>query len=300
MATDAERQRTGLSGGVKPRSYQVTLALLGRRRAGDPTAAVDVVALSLVSAVCFGAMSVVLRLALAHVPDADVGALVTALAGFAVAAVYALAGGVRIDAEGAAIMAVAGLLSPGSSQLLFTFAIREVGASRTSVVTGAAPLFAVVLALVVLDEPFEIALIVGAGLIVLGGVVLVSERGRPAHLRTLGLILAAAGAIVFAVRDTYVRGVSDDVDIEPAAAAAVALFTGAVAILGYVLVTRRGRLPSPGSGCPSSRPGSSSGSPTCSSSRPSTEGACRWSRRWWRPKPCSPSSLPRSCCIKRS
>src|ERR671936_1298117 len=27
------RQRTGLSGGVEPRSYQVTLALLGRRRA---------------------------------------------------------------------------------------------------------------------------------------------------------------------------------------------------------------------------------------------------------------------------
>ena len=27
------RQRTGLSGGVKPRSYQVTLALLGQRRA---------------------------------------------------------------------------------------------------------------------------------------------------------------------------------------------------------------------------------------------------------------------------
>jgi drug/metabolite transporter (DMT)-like permease len=206
---------------------------------------VDVVALSLVSALCFGALSVVLRLALARVPDADVGALTTALAGFAVAGVYALAGGVRLDADGAAIFAVAGLLSPGSSQLLFTFAVREVGASRTSVVTGAAPLFAVAIALVVLGEPFEIPLIVGGALIVLGGGVLVVERGRPAHFRLLGLILAAGGALVFAVRDAYVRGVSDDVDVEPAAAAAVALLTGAVAILVYMLVTRRGRLPSP-------------------------------------------------------
>ena len=31
----AECQRTGLSGGVKPRSYQVTLVLLERRRATD-------------------------------------------------------------------------------------------------------------------------------------------------------------------------------------------------------------------------------------------------------------------------
>jgi drug/metabolite transporter (DMT)-like permease len=211
---------------------------------------VDVVALSLVSAFCFGALSVALRFALVRVPDADIGALATALAAFALAGAYALADRAAIDLEGVAIFAVAGFLSPGTSQLLFTFAVRDAGASRTSVITGAAPLFAVALALVALGEPFKVPLIVGAALIVLGGFVLVMDRDRPAHVRGRGLALAAAGAFVFAVRDAYVRSVADDVGVAPSAAAAIALGAGAVAILAFTLITRRGKLPSPQVGLP--------------------------------------------------
>ena len=86
-----------------------------------------------------------------------------------------------------------GCSSPGVSQFLFTFAVREAGASRTSVVIGTAPLFSVAIAVVVLDEPLEAALVVGAVLIVAGGFLLVSERDRPEHVRLLGLGLALVG-----------------------------------------------------------------------------------------------------------
>ena len=89
-------------------------------------------------------------------------------------------------------------LAPGVSQLLFTFAIRSVGASRTSVVVGAAPLAAVAIAFVVLGEPVSAPLVLGAIAIVAGGVALIAER-RPEHLRASGLVLA--GALHPALRD---------------------------------------------------------------------------------------------------
>ena len=63
---------------------------------------------------------------------------------------------------------LAGLLAPGAAQILFTFAVRDAGASRTSVTVGTAPLFAVATALVFLDEPLVAGLVLGAALIVDG------------------------------------------------------------------------------------------------------------------------------------
>ena len=60
-----------------------------------------------------------------------------------------------------ALFALAGLLAPGVSQLLFTLAVRDAGAARASVIVGAAPLVTVALGLLVLDEPFEVALLAG-------------------------------------------------------------------------------------------------------------------------------------------
>ena len=48
---------------------------------------------------------------------------------------------------------LAGLLSPGAAQILVTYAIRDAGASRVSMVFGLAPLVSVTIALVVLREP---------------------------------------------------------------------------------------------------------------------------------------------------
>ena len=87
------------------------------------------------------------------------------------------------------VFALAGLLAPGVSQLLFTLAVRDAGAARASVIVGAAPLVTVALGLLVLDEPFELALLVGAALIVVGGTALVWERVRPESFRDVGMRL---------------------------------------------------------------------------------------------------------------
>ena len=83
-----------------------------------------------------------------------------------------------------------GSLAPGLSQILFTFAVRDAGASRTSVTVGTAPLFSVAIAFVFLDEPVVAGIVLGAVLIVAGGILLASERSRPEHFRRIGLVFA--------------------------------------------------------------------------------------------------------------
>ncbi len=132
-----------------------------------------------------------------------------------------------------------GLLAPGVSQILFTFAVRDAGASRTSVTVGTAPLFAVAIAFVFLDEPVVAGLVVGAALIVLGGILLASERSRPEHFKRIGLLFALAGTIAFAARDNLVRWLGTQADaVEPGMAAFATMLAGVAATLGFVLVTR--------------------------------------------------------------
>ena len=102
----------------------------------------DAVALALCSAALFGGMTVALRPAVARGDDPLVGALLTVLPALCVALVAAAIAG---DWHVAAVwpFALAGILGPGISQVLFTLAIRDAGPSRTSATVGMAPLFAV-------------------------------------------------------------------------------------------------------------------------------------------------------------
>lgn len=180
------------------------------------------VILALLSAALFGGMTVGLRLALARV-DAGPATVATVLVAFAVTAVGA---GVRADVHGAWPFLLAGLIAPGGSQILFTLAVREVGASRTSVTVGAGPLVAVAIAIVFLHEPLRPALLAGAVAIVAGGALLAVERRRPAHLRALGLLFAAAATIFFATRDNLVRDLH--AQSNPETEAAATLLAGAL------------------------------------------------------------------------
>ncbi|MBA3433769.1 MAG: DMT family transporter [Actinobacteria bacterium] len=196
----------------------------------------DAVSLAATSALLFGAMTVAIRIALTRGATAEAGALVTVLAAFAVALPFALVQGVDIVELWPFVLA--GLLGPGLSQLLFVLAVREAGPSRTSVVVGTAPLFSVVIALIFLDEPLLAGLAVGALLIVAGGLLLVGERGRPEHVRVLGLLLALAATVVFAVRDNFVRWLAVDTEVAPGAAVMATLGAGAAVIAVYLVVTR--------------------------------------------------------------
>ena len=198
--------------------------------------AIDVVLLALSSAFLYGATTVAIRVAFGRGALAEGGALFTVLAALAVSLPFAaFEGG---DPAQIWPFLLAGLLGPGLSQLLFTFAVREAGASRTSVVIGTAPLFSVAIALVFLDEPLEAGLVAGAVLIVAGGVLLVGERERPEHVRLLGLALALAATVVFATRDNLIRWLAVDTEVAPGVAASATLAAGAALIAVFVLGSR--------------------------------------------------------------
>ena len=175
-----------------------------------------VVGLALASAALFGAMTVALRLGLRGLDDAPGAALATIVPALCVALVGVAA---RHDLHGAWPFLLAGLLAPGGSQLLFTLAVREIGASRTSVAVGTAPLVAVAIALVFLGEPLRGPLVFGALAVVAGGILLAAERDRPGHLRGRGLLYAAAACVLFATRDNLVRSLHAAAVPETAAAA---------------------------------------------------------------------------------
>jgi len=192
---------------------------------------VTAVLLAIVSAALFGGMTVGVRLGLRGLPNASGAALATVIPALAVALVAA---GIRHDVHGAWPFLLAGLLAPGGSQVLFTLAVREIGASRTSVAVGAAPLVAVVIALVFLGEPVRAPLLIGAVLVVSGGVLLAAERDRPGHLRARGLLFAAGAAVLFATRDNLARALHGHASPEPAAVAT--LIAGTLVALAW---TRR-------------------------------------------------------------
>ncbi|RDI73947.1 EamA-like transporter family [Gaiella occulta] len=196
------------------------------------------VLLALGSALLFGSMTVALRPAMARGDDPLLGALLTVLTALAVALAAAIVVG-RWDIAGTWPFLLAGVLGPGLSQLLFTFAVRDAGPSRTSATVGMAPLFAVLFAVVLLGEPVVAGIVAGAVLIVSGGILLAGERGRPAHVKATGLVLALAAALVFALRDTFVRWLSVDTGVSPALATLATLTSGALTILVVLLVARR-------------------------------------------------------------
>jgi drug/metabolite transporter (DMT)-like permease len=197
----------------------------------------DAVLLALTSAALFGGMTVALRPALARGADAELGSLLTVLPALGIAL---LAAAIRFEWDFAGLwpFALAGLLGPGISQLLFTLAVRDAGPARTSVAVGTAPLFSVAIALVILGEPVVAGVLAGAVLIVGGGVLLVGERRRPEHVKRIGLAYALGATVVFATRDNLLRWLSLDTDVSPELAAATTLAAGAFAIAVWLVVTR--------------------------------------------------------------
>lgn len=193
------------------------------------------VLLAFSSAALFGAMTVAVRLGLGET-GAAAATLATVLPALVVTLVAAAA---HPDLHGAWPFLLAGLLGPGGSQILFTLAVREVGASRTSVTVGAAPLVAVAIALVFLHEPVRAPLLVGAAAIVGGGILLVAERDRPDHLRRHGLALAAGATVFFATRDNLVRALHAHAHPGPAAAATMLAGAAVSAVWARRPPTRR-------------------------------------------------------------
>lgn len=194
------------------------------------------VLLALTSAVLFGGMAVTLVFAFRRSADAEAGALVTGLVALAVTGSLALASG-SVSGDIWPFL-VTGLFAPGASQFLYVHAVKEVGASRASVVVGAAPLVSVTIALLFLGEPVEAPLLAGAVLIVLGGVALAGERDRPSQFRGVGLLLGFGAVMFFATRDNIVRWLAEDTTVDPQQAAAATVLAGSALMAGWLFVVR--------------------------------------------------------------
>jgi drug/metabolite transporter (DMT)-like permease len=198
------------------------------------------VVLSLLSAVLFGGMSIALGFAVRRSRDAEIGAFVSAFCGFLVCALVAAVG--REWGGSLWPFVLAGLLAPGGSQLLFVLAVREAGPARASVIAGAAPLVAVTIAIIALDEPVRAPLLGGAVLIVAGGLALIAERERPESFRAVGLVFSFGCTVFFATRDNVVRWLASDTDVAPQLAAAATILSGALLIFVFLAATRPGHL----------------------------------------------------------
>jgi drug/metabolite transporter (DMT)-like permease len=197
----------------------------------------DAIALALVAAALFGAMPVAVRFALRRPLSIAVGTLYMQLAAACVLVVAAAIQG-GMTTTGILPFVLAGMIAPGASQLFITMGIREAGSSRTSVAFGTAPLLAVVLAVVVFDEEPGAGVLVGACLIVAGGLALAGEKDRPAHVRRIGIVYALVGAAMFAFRDNLVRHLSLDTDV-PSMTAGLVTLASAIAVTSLVVALRR-------------------------------------------------------------
>lgn len=194
--------------------------------------------LAALSAFCFGAMTVFVRIALAGGVSPVAGSFYTIVPACLVTGAVAIARQ-DLDLASAWPFVLAGLIAPGIAQILFTFAVRDAGASRSSVTVGTAPLFAVAIALVFLDEPLVAGLVAGAGCIVAGGILLASERSRPEHFKRIGIVYALGCTIGFATRDSLIRWLGTEASAaEPAVAAFVTMGTASAVTLAFTLVRR--------------------------------------------------------------
>lgn len=198
------------------------------------------VALAIAAAISFGALGPALRHGLTRVRDAELGALVSLAVGLVVALIASAAAGslARFEIGEAWPFLVLGLLVPGVSQVFFVRAIRDIGSSRTLILTGMVPLLAAFAAMLFLDEPFRVALVVGTLLIVTGAVALGWERTRPADWRSVGILWALGGVVLYATRDVMSRWITERRDVPSLVAAACLLAGASLLVLGYLAAAR--------------------------------------------------------------
>ena len=245
----------------------------------------------------FGVFTLAVRAGLMRGADPEAGALVITGLGFLTGAALALpelASG--IDPSDLWPFFVVGAIVPGVSQILFILAVRDAGPSRAAILIGTAPLISVLIALLVLDEPFRPLLLAGTALIVAGGA---SSRVSAPGPSFPNARRRARAHLRRAVRRSRQRRPlrRPGRDAPPLAASAASLLGASTVVLLYLLdrppprptgEAARGRCPRSG------RPASPSAWPTRASSRGSTAAASASSPRSMRRSRCGRYCSPRS------
>ena len=93
------------------------------------------------------------------------------------------------------------------------------------------------IAVTLLGEPLHVALVLGTLFVVAGGTLLVSERGGPAAMLSLGIALSLGAAVLFSVRDNLVRWAARSSEV-PGFVAATASLVSATLVILIVVASR--------------------------------------------------------------
>ncbi len=194
------------------------------------------VLLALLAAALLGTLPLLIRRGLSLAPERAIAALFQN--GFALLICGAVAVALHDFAGDPVPFLLIGLLVPGLMQLGFVWAVSLAGPARTAVLMNTSPLLSVVLAWLILGEPFHVGLLLGCVFIVLGSVTLVRERARPAHVRRAGLWIALGLALCFAVRDNLVRHYAVGTEVTPIMAATLVLASGTAFTIAAVAAER--------------------------------------------------------------
>jgi drug/metabolite transporter, DME family len=162
--------------------------------------------LALAAALGFGVASIILRRGLVFIrplPAAVASVSVTTvLAWVAAAATDGLAG---LVTPMIVPFLIAGFLAPGLARLLVFVGYDRIGVSRATTLIAMAPLFSIAAAMVFLGEQPSRLVLVGAGLIVGGGVLLARRAPDDRSWRRRDMIFPVLGALGFAGRDAISR-----------------------------------------------------------------------------------------------
>jgi drug/metabolite transporter (DMT)-like permease len=195
------------------------------------------VLLGAAAAISFGALAVAIRVALVPGLDPDAASLVTTMVACVVCVATAAVLGQWNDVPWGDVwpFVAAGTFAPGITQVLFTRAVGLIGPSRTTILVGMSPALSVAIAIAFLDEPVQLALVLGTLFVVSGGTMLAWERGGLRGMLTLGVIFAVAAAVLFGVRDNVVRWAERGSDVPGVVAAACSLATAILVIAALVL-----------------------------------------------------------------
>jgi len=162
--------------------------------------------LALAAAFFFAVGSIILRRGLVFIrplPAAVASVTVTALIAWTAAALTEGLG--RLATPAVLPFFLAGLLAPGLARLFVFIGYDRIGVSRAMTLTSAAPLLAISAAVAFLGERPSAQVLVGAALIVAGGILMSRRAPDDRSWRRRDMIFPLLGAVGFASRDAISR-----------------------------------------------------------------------------------------------
>jgi drug/metabolite transporter (DMT)-like permease len=132
------------------------------------------------------------------------------------------------------VFVAVGVFVPGVARFLIFKSMERIGATISSCLTNAGPLFAIVIAVSFLREQPTVGNILGAVSIV-GGIIALSWKGETKSWRTRDLVFPLAAALLFATRDNLVRFAIVQIP-SPVVGAAIAATTSWLTMSGMYLI----------------------------------------------------------------